>query len=199
LKSWLTTAILPVERRRARRWSASPTAIRLHLGCADNYLPGWLNVDLFRPGRRLDLFWDLRRPLPVPADSVQVVFTEHLLEHLSGSQALQVVRDCARVLSSEGVLRVGVPDLGRYIRSYAGEDPLIDEVRPGRPTKALAFCEVFYRFGHRSMYDFDTLRALCLEAGFADVEPSRFGEGRIQPSPDSAARRAETLYVDAIK
>lgn len=198
LKSWITWALVPLERRRAQRLSSSSDPLRLHLGCADNYLPGWINVDLARPGRQLDLRWDLRRPVPFPAGSIEVIFAEHLLEHLTVCQGLGVVRECRRLLSAGGVLRIGVPDLSRYVKSYGGNDPLLTEVRPGRPTPALAFSEVFYRYGHRSMYDFETLQALCLEAGFAEVHRSAFGLSRVLPCPDTPARRPETLYVEAL-
>jgi predicted SAM-dependent methyltransferase len=197
IKQWMTTAVLPVERMRARRRLASQAPCLLHLGCADNYIDGWLNIDLFRPGRRLDLRWDLRRPLPFPDGAVDAIFTEHMLEHMTFTEALGFLGTCTRLLGPGGVLRIGVPDLQRYIRSYEGRDPLIADVRPGRPTTALAFCEVFYGHGHRSMYDFATLRALCAEVGFAQIEQSAFGEGLIQPCPDNPARRAETLYVEA--
>lgn len=197
LKSHLTSAIVPLEQRRARRLVRSGP-LRLHLGCADNYLAGWVNIDMARPGRKLDLRWDLRRPVPFPTASIEAIFTEHLLEHLTVPQALTVLKDCRRSLRCGGILRIGVPDLARYIQSYQGSDPLLEEVRPGRPTAALAFCEVFYRHGHQSMYDFQTLERLCLEAGFAQVDRSAFGAGRLQPSPDSPARRPETLYVEAV-
>ena len=95
-------------------------------------------------------------------------------------------------------LRIGVPKLTRYVPSRQASGPLLEEGRPGLAAPALAFCEPFYRHGHRSMYDFDTLRALCLEAGFAQVHHSAFGRGRIQPCPDTPARRPETLYVEAL-
>lgn len=198
LKSWITWALVPLERRRAQRLSSSSCPLRLHLGCADNYLPGWINLDLARPGRQLDLRWDLRRPVPFPAGSIEVIFAEHLLEHLTVCQGLGVVRECRRLLTAGGVLRIGVPDLSRYVSSYQGGGALLAEVRPGRPTPALAFSEVFYRHGHRSMYDFETLQALCLEAGFARVRRSSFGQGRIQPCPDTPVRRPESLYVEAL-
>ena len=198
LKSWTTSAVRPIERRRAHRLVESAHPLRLHLGCADNYLRGWLNIDLARPGRKLDLRWDLRRQMPFSDGSVQVIFAEHLLEHLTIAQALKFAQECRRLLGHSGILRIGVPDLNRYVRSYEGEDPLLNEVRPGRPTAALAFCEVFYRYGHRSMYDFDTLRMLCLEAGFEEVHRSDFGKGRIQPCPDTPARQPETLYIEAV-
>lgn len=198
LKPLITSAIAPREQRRARRLANSSARLRLHLGCADNYLEGWLNIDLARPGRKLDLRWDLRRPVPFATGSVQAIFAEHLLEHLTVGQALRVVQECRRLLCKGGVLRIGVPDLSRYVRAYQGDDPLLTEVRPGRPTAAIAFCEVFYLYDHRSMYDFETLRMLCLEAAFGEVHRSEFGKGRIEPCPDTPARQSETLYIEAV-
>lgn len=198
-KQVLTTAALPWERRVARRLAAEGRHRRLHLGCADNYVPGWCNIDLARPGRKVDLRWDLRRPLPFAAGSVEAICSEHLLEHIPFPDALELLRQCHRLLRHGGVCRIGVPDLERYVLSYEGRDPIIDEVRPGRPTRGLALAEVFFLHGHRSMYDFETMRLMARDAGFRVVERSAYRQGRIMPSPDSENRRQETLYVEAVK
>jgi len=49
------------------------------------------------------------------------------------------------------------------------------------------------------MYDFETLRLALSEAGFKEIERSEAGTSRIDPAPDSVARAAETLYVEATK
>jgi predicted SAM-dependent methyltransferase len=197
VKYSLTTAAVPLQRRRALVL-AKRRPLQLHLGSSTNRLAGWVNIDLLRPGRRLDLYWDLRRGLPFPSARVDAIFAEHLFEHLTHDDGSALVRECLRVLRPGGVLRIGVPDLDRYIASYLGQDDLIDRVRPGRPTRAIALGETFFLYGHRCMYDFETLERTCIDAGFAAVERSAFGEGRIAPSPDSLSRRDETLYVDAV-
>jgi predicted SAM-dependent methyltransferase len=166
------------------------------LGSADNRLPGWINIDLMRPGRRLDLYWDLRRGIPFPDGSVDAVFAEHLLEHLDLSAGISLLRKCRRVLRPGAQVRIGVPDLDRYLASYLGQDDLIERVRAGRPTRAVALGEVFFLHGHRSMSDFETLSWAFREAGFAHIERFEFGVGRTGPAPDSERRRTETLYVE---
>ncbi len=197
-KRALTASLVPLERRRARAILHQP-ALLLHLGCADRYLDGWCNIDYARPGRRLDLRWDLRRGLPFPDGSVDAIFSEHVLEHIPYPQVLGLLRECYRALRPGGVCRIGVPDFERYARSYLGDDPLIDHVRPHCPTRALAVAETFFLHGHRSSYDSVTLSTMAEAGGFDLVETSRFGEGRIVPCPDSPSRKAETLYVDAVK
>lgn len=192
----LTLAALPIQRRRARALQTN-TPLRLHLGSAGNRIDGWVNIDLLRPGRTLELYWDLRRGLPFHDGSVDAIFSEHLFEHLPYEDGVTLLRECRRVLRLGGIARTGVPDLERYVASYLGHDDLIERVRPGRRTRALALGEPFFLHGHQCMYDFDTMQCALRDAGFAHVERSRYLQGRLQPSPDSAARRDETLYVEA--
>jgi len=104
------------------------------------------------------------------------------------------------VLSPGGVMRIAVPDAGRYLLSYAdGGRGLIDEYRPGRPTNLLAAQEIFYRHGHRSAWDLETLRLFVRAAGFEQCEGREFGASRIEPCPDSPHREQESLYAEAVK
>jgi hypothetical protein len=70
-------------------------------------------------------------------------------------------------------------------------------VRPGRPTRMLAVQELFFRDGHRSAYDFETMAALLHAAGFHSVTRRSFGESLLEPCPDGRHRQLGTLYVEA--
>lgn len=185
------------------RMLGSPTAaeeadgpIRLHLGCGERPVPGWINVDL--AGARADLVWDLRRPLPFAPASVDAIFHEHFLEHLPVDDAVESLRTCRDLLRPGGVLRIGVPDFAAHVTSYLGEDPLLDDLRPDRPTRLLALNELLYDYGHRSMWDRETLELTLREVGFADVAACRAGESVLDPAPDTPAREDGTLYVEAV-
>jgi predicted SAM-dependent methyltransferase len=197
LKCRLTRAAEPYSRIRARRLAARAGPLRIHLGSGVSPKPGWVNVDLV--GAKADLWWDVTRSLPFRDHQVDAVFHEHLLEHLSLEQGLALIRECRRVLKEDGTLRIVVPDCQGYLVSYAEGGTFLEEAKPGRPTSLLAASEVFLRHGHRSAYDFETLSLLCREAGFAGVERSSYGGGRLQPCPDSEHRRWESLYVEAVK
>ena len=110
--------------------------------------------------------WDLRHPLPFPDGSAEAVFLEHVLEHMTVAEGMVVLRHCLRVLAPGGVVRVGVPDAGRYARSYAEGTGTIDELRPGRPTRMLALGEVFQEHGHVSAWDGETLALVVAAVGF---------------------------------
>lgn len=195
----LTRALAPRERRRAHRLADdTANALRLHLGAGGSPKPGWTNVDL--AGHPVELAWDVTRPLPFADASVEAVFHEHLLEHLTLEQAYRLTRDCCRVLVPGGVLRVVVPDAGAYARSYANDGAgLITEYRSGRPTAMVALQEVFYLHGHRSAWDEETLTLLVAAAGFTDCTTSSYGKSRLDPVPDTEERNPESLYVEAVK
>jgi len=215
LLTWsANTVLLPLQRRKARQRAATQP-IRLHLGCGPLHKHGWINIDLAQPSpaafrawvarkrsggkEELDLMWDLRRGLPFPDDSVEAIFAEHLLEHFDYAAGLALLVECRRVLQPGSTLRIGVPDLERYIHAYHGRDPIIDDCRPGRPTRAIALSEIFFHHGHRATYDYETLALACREAGFSLLEHSAFAQGRLGAKVDSESRRPETLYVEATK
>jgi predicted SAM-dependent methyltransferase len=184
--------------REERRLAALPRPLRLHLGSGNEHKDGWVNVDL--AGYPVEIAWNLARPLPLPEATVEAIFHEHLLEHLTLAEGLAFCAEAHRVLQPGGILRIGVPDAGAAARSYV-EDPagFLSRVRPGRPTPMLALQELFYYPGHRTMYDFETLALLVRAAGFDGPEQRQFGETALEPIPDSAHRRDETLYVEAVR
>ncbi len=191
----LTRFIAPWSRLRARSLARHP--LRLHLGSGNTHLDGWVNVDLV--GLPTDLAWDLRKGLPFPDGSAEGIFHEHLLEHLPLATTLPFLRECRRVLSSGGVLRVGVPDAERYIRDYVQPSGFIDGFRPGRPTPLLALAEAAYCYGHLSLWDGRTLCLALEEAGFERVSVRPFGDSSLIPAPDSLGRKAESVYVEGTK
>ena len=184
--------------REERRLHVLPRPLRLHLGSGNEHKEGWVNVDL--AGYPVEIAWNLARPLPLPAASVEAIFHEHLLEHLTLEQGLAFCGECRRVLRPGGILRIGVPDAGAAARSYV-DDPegFLARARPGRPTPMLALQELFYYPGHHTMYDYETLALLLRAAGFDEPRQREFGATALERAPDSEHRRDETLYVEAVR
>jgi predicted SAM-dependent methyltransferase len=194
---WATDLLRPIARRRARRL-ATRTPLQLHLGCARDRKSGWINVDLVGDGA--DLFWNLLRPLPFADASADAIFHEHVLEHFDFAAALNFCSECHRLLKREGTMRIVVPDAEECLERYCrGELAPAQEPAVRRPTALLAAQELFFRFGHRSAYDFETLRLLLRSVGFREIRRSAFGQGRLGALADSAHRREGSLYCEAAK
>lgn len=171
---------------------------KLHLGCGRDYRPGWINIDL---RYRADLCVDLRKPLPFRRSSAAFIYAEHLLEHLAyPCSAFQLLLECARVLMPGGQLRIGVPDTEWVMQAYAfGERHAYFKLAKElwHPAWCRTMMEhVNHHFrddgDHLFAYDFATLEALLIRAGFARVSLSAFDS-----ATDSEKRAAGTLYVDA--
>jgi predicted SAM-dependent methyltransferase len=119
-----------------------------------------------------------------------------VLEHFPLAEDLELLAEARRLLAPGGIVRVGVPDFGRYLESYAGDRAFIERERPGRPTALLAVGEVAQSHGHRSVWDAETLELVLTEAGFEQVGRREFGDSGLEPAPDSPHREGETVYAE---
>lgn len=90
---------------RVRVDGREPVVVDLGCGAAKQY-PGNLGLDL-RRAAGVDAQADLSGALPIADNSVDVIFTVHILEHLIDFLAL--VDECHRVLRPGGVLHVMSP------------------------------------------------------------------------------------------
>ena len=96
---------------------AAPAIRCLNLGCGNRFHPAWTNVDFNCTGPGV-IACDLRKGLPFADASFDVVYHSHVLEHFASDQAPAFLRECYRVLSAGGTIRVAVPDLEAIARNY---------------------------------------------------------------------------------
>jgi SAM-dependent methyltransferase len=89
----------------------------LHLGCGPKYLPGFVNIDA-NPLQKPDLWLDVRCGLPFAADSVDSIYSTHMIEHFYPDELGKLFLDCARILKPGGGLRLIVPSLLNAILAY---------------------------------------------------------------------------------
>lgn len=82
--------------------SSDPKA--LQLGCGTNQLPGWLNTDV-EPDYGAT-FLDVTQPIPVPDNSFDFIFSEHLIENFAPKKLKKVLAECHRILKPGGALRL---------------------------------------------------------------------------------------------
>lgn len=229
-----------------------PRKNRLHLGCGLTTPDGWINIDgswnarlakhptLRRvahslhlvPPDKVDVPWssrifihDVRKPLPFPSGSAEAIYSSHLLEHLYFEEGKSLVRECFRVLASEGVLRMIVPDLASIVREYLGREQIGESstgsevlepadrlnerllMRPPAPPSG----NLMYRWyttvadfhQHKWMYDENSLKALLRAAGFANVERMPLHTSRIagieQIEQPSRVANGQGICVEGVK
>jgi len=84
-------------------------AMNLHIGCGEVYFDGWVNID--KDSEKADKKHDARKRLPYKDNSVDFIYNEHFIEHITVEEAVKILIDFYRVLKPEGVLRIATPDL----------------------------------------------------------------------------------------
>jgi predicted SAM-dependent methyltransferase len=143
-------------------------ATRVHLGCGRHLLDGWANLDM--DGPRGVVRFNLTRPLPFPSGSVDLVFTEHFVEHIRLDQALALVRECARILRPGGVIRISTPDLRRLVDEYlSGNTDEWSDMGWSPATPCDLVNEGMRLWGHVYLWDQERLAKALIDSGFRDV------------------------------
>jgi SAM-dependent methyltransferase len=89
----------------------------LNLGCGLIFRSDWNNLDIETSSKEVRRF-NVRKPLPFPAGTFDVVYMSHLLEHLNAADGRGLVKESHRVLKDGGTVRIAVPDLEQNCRQY---------------------------------------------------------------------------------
>lgn len=89
----------------------------LNVGCARNIFQHFINLD-YQWVPNPDLCWDITKGIPLEDSSLLGIFIEHCLEHISYSDAYNILFDLLGKLRPGGTLRVVVPDPELYLDLY---------------------------------------------------------------------------------
>jgi SAM-dependent methyltransferase len=195
---------------------------KLHLGCFDQILPGWVNTDITLhifiskiPGLAFLLFkigviseqrylqhrdsifksaeyLNLRKRFPYQDESFGYVFMGHVLEHLYPNEAIYCLREVHRVLKNGGTVRISVPDLDRIVRDY---DPSSTEVFLD---SILESKQKRDKNRHHWHYNESSLRKILGEVGFRESHRCGYREGRC-PDLNLTDIRPDSLFVESIR
>ena len=204
LRSWLNI-LLPHRLYRYRRFLRQPCK-KLHLCCGSKIFQDWINIDMNPKG---DLTVDLREGLPFADNSVELIYTEHSLEHFHREHdAPFLLGECLRVLKPGAWMRITVPDASLYMNYYIGRlDPAtakkIQQSHNRFHGTAMDVVNSAFRWKHQHhyMYDEETLRMLLHDVGFEDIQRREFSRSMNHELAglDLEERRHETLYMEARK
>jgi predicted SAM-dependent methyltransferase len=180
---------------------------RLQLGAGEHPQPDWLNTDLHDYGRGDELVYlDVRRPFPLPDASFDFVYSEHMIEHLTYAEGQRCLRETLRVLKPEGRIRVATPSLERLAALYDGGEVArryvrwaVDTLEPEveAPLPGVVINNFFRSWGHRFVYDPETLRYALDEAGFVEIEERPIGELERHLPDRPEFNQLETFVLEA--
>jgi predicted SAM-dependent methyltransferase len=159
---------------------------KLQIGTGSQPLEGWLNTDL-APERPKVIFMDATRRFPLPDNSFEYIFTEHIIEHLSYQDGRAMLKESLRVLRPGGRMRIATPDLQvllslntshhsemqlRYLQWITANFlPHLEE-----SNAVIVINNAFRNWGHQFLYDRQLLSTLLQQIGFADITAYESGQ-----------------------
>jgi len=144
-----------------------PKVTKINYGCGGNFKEGWLNVDLFPNDAPNYKLINLLEKHPFPNNTVQLGFSEDVLEHLNQAESIFFISEIYRTLAEGGVLRLSFPGLeGVLDRHYSPPSEL--RVRQGE-FEAYAFWD------HIHFYSRDELSLVAKHIGFKNIEFVEYG------------------------
>ena len=203
----------------------------LHIGCGLNVLPEWRNIDA-SPSLRLAKipilghwilsvvggpnwsslveYGDIVKGLEIEHKSCEIIFSAHVLEHLSRDDFHSAMKNIYSYLKPEGVFRAIVPDLEQYVADYINQrsdsslsikaaDEFMSVSLIGhsdsRKSLPLRLREAFSNSRHQWMWDEPSLVDAFNQHGFKNVRRCNYGDWS---DTRFGAVEKEENYVNAI-
>ena len=155
----------------------------LHLGSGGVMIRNFCNIDA-NPCALCDVVARIEK-IKLRANSVDIIYTSHVFEHIPREQAKGVLGEWHRILKPGGKLYICVPDLEVLFKIYLDNLPFYDK-EGGRYLVDRA-CYLAYG-GQANKYDFHfygysfiTLKTLLESVGFKDVR--RFDRSKLETAP----------------
>jgi len=134
---------------------------KLHLGCGERYIPGFIHVDI-RKSPCIDVI-AFADKLPFKSGSVDMIYACHLLEHFRRHQVENVLREWYRVLKRDSLLRIAVPDFEAIVDVY-------EKYKDVELIMGLLYGGQDYEYNfHHVAFDFKYLEKLLIKVGFKNV------------------------------
>lgn len=105
------------QKRKAIREYKGGNELKLNLGCGNILIDGYLNLDILLR-KKGTVKHDITRLSFIPDNSVSEIVALDIVEHISPSIIDDVMDEWIRVLKSDGIMVIKVPDLYTQARLY---------------------------------------------------------------------------------
>jgi SAM-dependent methyltransferase len=177
-------------------------SVKLYIGCGPLPRPGFLNIDItvMAPAFFINspteyfIFPYADRPWGLPDNSVDYIFHEDFIEHISQLQQIQFLAEALRVLKPGQFHRINTPNLLAAVKRHSDFSKGFEGVYTGE-----------LKWGHVCLFSPTSLKEMAEMVGYREIVfttrnhgVSAFAEHDFRPGPD----RDEifgNIYADLLK
>jgi len=167
-------------RSKIKKYYKSHEKIRLQFGSGIIIINGFLNTNLY-----VKVPIDITKKLPFPNDSIDIIFSNHVIEHIYNRQFKKYLRESLRILKKGGIQIITTPSLKKIVdaiyydnekknillfESHLEMAQKIKIFGGGKldPATYLNYVTHIY-YGHRFLYDFEAIYKLAKMAGYSNI------------------------------
>ena len=143
--------------------------MKLNIGAGYTRIIGYASVDIDEK-TGADYICDCRDLKIFEKETIDEIFTSHLLEHFNKKDVFIVLREFYRVLKKEGKLTIIVPDAEAVVQDYsngAANLCCLENVLLGSDPEATNY------MGHKIFFNLERLARFLTITGFIDIEIER--------------------------
>lgn len=142
--------------------------MKLHFGCGNRYLPGYIHVDA-QPYNHVKYQCDVtdQSILEVfPDSNVEEIYACHIFEHIPRQKIIPTLYLWKKILKEKGILRLSVPDFESIVKLYNHNSLLLHTDLSG-----LLYGGQKNQWDyHTFTYDLENIKRLLNSIGFEDVK-----------------------------
>lgn len=155
---------------------------RVHLGCGERKLKEWLNVDIYTG----DIFLDLNKKLPFKNNSIDYVYSHHLIEHLEQQPAIDFLKEIYQICRHGAKIRLVTPDLDNLIKIFQEPEKYQEIInfycKETKFIHPVEFLNMTIRQldEHKYIYNFDFLKMILEKIGFKNITKQEYGKSEIK-------------------
>lgn len=190
----------------------------LQIGAGYHSLDGWLRTDL-EPLDLHTVYMNATKPMPFDDEVFDCIVAEHVIEHITYASALRMLSECRRVLKEKGVIRISTPNIKLTYQLMSPQlTPALERYvlwsnstfdNTQNPYSVIHVVNrLQHEWGHKFLYDEDTLAAALEQCGFSEVIKCIPNESSCSALRDvdrhacevgEEANELESLIMEAVK
>lgn len=180
-----------ISKKNINKYLSETNVTKLHIGAGGNKIQGWLNTDI-DPIQSDIYYLDASKKFPIPDQSIDYIYSEHVFEHLTIDQQINMLSESYRILKPNGKIRIATPDFNFIMSIYNNPDKQIQEyinwnaeafLSPLKgtfgdkiKTDVFVINNFFHGWGHQFIHNQFSLILFLEKFNFKDVNSKQIGQ-----------------------